>query len=78
MRSIDPYENLANAIVLQAIADYRRLWDRDTEDRDKKKIIKFFRSRWFVILTNIDSDWLIERLEKEADAKRKKTKKQKN
>lgn len=78
MRSIDPYENLANAIVLQAIADYRRLWDRDIEDRDKKKIIKFFRSRWFVILTNIDSDWLIERLEKEADAKRKKTKKQKN
>ena len=78
MRSIDPYENLANAIVLQAIADYRHLWDRDIEDRDKKKIIKFFRSRWFVILTNIDSDWLIERLEKEADAKRKKTKKQKN
>lgn len=78
MRSIDPYENLANAVVQQAIVDYRHLWDRDIDDRDKKKIIKFFRSRWFVILTNIDSDWLIERLEKEADAKRKKTKKQKN
>ena len=78
MRSIDPYENLANAIIMQAIADYRHLWDRDMDDRDKKKILKFFRSRWFVILTNIDPDWLIERLEKEADAKRKKTKKQKN
>lgn len=78
MRSIDPYENLANAVVQQAIVDYRHLWDRDIDDRDKKKIIKFFRSGWFVILTNVDPDWLIERLEKEADAKRKKTKKQKN
>ena len=78
MRSIDPYEHLANAIVLQAIVDYRRLWDRDICDRDKQKIIKFFRSRWFVVLTKIDCEWLIERLEKEADAKRKKVKKQEN
>lgn len=78
MRSIDPYERLANAIVLQAVVDYRRLWDRDINDRDKQKIIEFFRSRWFVVLTKIDCEWLIERLEKEANAKRKKVKKQEN
>ena len=77
-RSIDPYEHLANAIVLQAVVDYRRLWDRDVCDRDKKRIIEFFRSQWFVVLTKLDCEWLIERLEKEADAKRKKVKKQKN
>ena len=78
MRSVDPYERLANAIILQAILDYRRLWDREVTDRDKQRIILFFRSQWFVILTKIDCEWLIERLEKEANAKRKKVKKQEN
>ena len=72
MRSVDPYEDLANGIILQAVADYRRLWDRDINDKDKQRIIEFFRSRWFVILTGIDPEWLIEVLEREANAKRKK------
>ena len=72
MRSVDPYEDLANGIILQAVADYRRLWDRDINDKDKQKIIRFFRSQWFVILTRINADWLIDVLEKEANAKRKK------
>lgn len=78
MRSIDPYERLANAIVVRAVIDYRRLWDRNITDRDKQKIVEFFRSEWFCVLTKIDCDWLIERLEKEANAKRKKVKKQEN
>ena len=71
MRSIDPYEHLANAIILQAVADYRRLWDRGVCDTDKQRIIKFFHSQWFVVLTKIDADWLIDVLEREANAKRK-------
>ena len=70
MRSVDPYEHLANAIILQAVADYRRLWDRDFWDSDKQKIVDFFYSQWFSVLTKIDADWLIGVLEKEANAKK--------
>ena len=72
MRSVDPLEHLANAIILQAVADYRRLWDKDITDHGKQEIISFFRSEWFCVLTKIDCEWLIKRLEKEANAKRKK------
>ena len=56
-----PYENLANAIVLQAVKDYR-LHD------DEKKLVsieRFFRSGWFNTLTSIDPEMLIAKLRKE-------------
>ena len=68
----DPYEELANAIILRAVEDYRDLWFKDKEDGKKQGIIKFFHSRWFSILTKIDPNWLIEKLEEEANARRKK------
>ncbi len=71
MRSIDPLELLANGIVEQAVSDYRRLWNFQKTDYAKRELIEFFYSKWFALLTKIDPDWLIERLEKEADAKRK-------
>lgn len=58
---MDPYENLANAIILQAVKDYR-LHD---DEKEFAVIEKFFRSAWFGILTNIDPEMLIANLRKE-------------
>ena len=71
MRKHDPHEELANAIIKQAVEEYRKLWFADKENNTKQSIIRFFRSEWFSILTTLDPQWLIEKLEDEADAKRK-------
>ena len=55
------YQGLADAIVLQAVEDYRMTDD----DRERKKIERFFRSRWFGVLSGADPDQLIEKLRKE-------------
>ena len=56
-----PYENLANAIVLQAVKDYR-LHD---DEQELASIERFFRSGWFGVLTHIDPEMLISKLRKE-------------
>ena len=56
-----PYENLANAIVLQAVKDYR-LHD---DENELASIERFFRSGWFNTLTSIDPEMLIAKLRKE-------------
>ena len=62
------YEELANAIVLQAVTDWRRVV-RHPNAMDAKLIReeteKFFLSRWFGILTDLDGPQLLERLKKE-------------
>ena len=68
----DPYELLAIAIVVQACEDYRKLWNFKKADYAKRELIEFFHSEWFCVLTKTNPEWLIEELEKEADAKRKK------
>ena len=58
---IKPYENLANAIILQAVNDYR-----NTNSLGKQADIeRFFRSKWFSILTSIDPEFLIAKLNQE-------------
>lgn len=69
MRKHDPYEELANAIIIQAVEEYRKLWFKDKSA--KQHLINFFHSEWFSILTTLDPQWLIEKLEDEADAQRK-------
>ena len=56
-----PYENLANAIVLQAVKDYR-LHD---DEQELASIERFFRSGWFGVLTGINPEMLISKLRKE-------------
>ena len=56
-----PYENLANALVLQAVKDYR-LHD---DERELASIERFFRSGWFSTLTSINPEMLISKLRKE-------------
>ena len=58
------YEKLANAIIMQAVRDYRR-----STDKNKAVIEKFFRSGWFTVLTRLDGEMLIERLRKEGKRK---------
>ena len=54
------YEELANAIILQAVKDYRealRLLSMNPNDksakRDQRNIERFFRSEWFSILSDL-------------------------
>ena len=58
---MDPYEELANAIVLQAVKDYRNA----ELQQDMNEIERFFRSGWFGVLTTIDPEVLIHKLKEE-------------
>ena len=67
------WENFAQAIILQAVKDYRqalKLLRRKPESKRgqalEKEVRKFFQSYWFAHLTDIDSEFLIERLREEA------------
>ena len=70
---MESYENLANAIILQAVKDYREVLARaasysakDCYRRSKDDLEGFFRSGWFGVLTNLDPELLIGRLKQEA------------
>ena len=66
------WEDLANAVVLRAAEDYglacralrRNPYDRRNMKR-KRSLERFFRSRWFAQLTDIDGEMLIKRIRKE-------------
>lgn len=69
----NPYEKLSNAIILQAVSDYRaalRKVKKNPNNRDAideaLQIEKFFRSEWYQVLTSVDGEYLIDRLRKEA------------
>ena len=69
---VDPYEKLANAIILSAVKDYRaarRKLKKRPKNEDAKLVVedceRFFRSDWFKVLTDIDGEALIERLKEE-------------
>lgn len=68
----EPYERLVNAIILQAVSDYRRnlkKLKKNPQNRDVMnnalQIEKFFRSPWYQVLTIVDGEFLIEKLRKE-------------
>lgn len=69
---MDGYKELANAIIIQAVKDYRNAMDRlrfTPNDRaaryEKRTLEKFFCSDWFTILTDLDGEVLLEKLKKE-------------
>ena len=68
----DPYERLANAIVLQAASDYRRNLKKLKKNPQNREVLnavmqieKFFRSSWHQVLTTVDGEFLIQKLRKE-------------
>ena len=72
LTSQEAYEALANAIVIQAVKDYRKVLIRLQKHPrnsmalgEKKSLLNFFKSNYFSILTNIDSGRLISRVERE-------------
>lgn len=65
----DPYEQLANAIILQAVKDYRdalkKLKKRPRYDPAKdmiSEVERFFHSSWYRELTSVDGNFLIKNL----------------
>lgn len=70
--TLDPYEELANAIVEQAAKDYRemrRKLKKNPNDMTARgqmgEVVKFFHSRWFGILTDANPDYILEQLKEE-------------
>jgi len=69
---MDGYEKLANAIILQAVKDYRYALKRlvkyphiDSALYTKREVESFFRSGLFSMLTAIDPEILIQKLNEE-------------
>lgn len=72
---IDPYEALGNAVVLQAVKDYRDAVKKLSHGRKntaaedtKKECEGFFKSSHFNIFTSLDGKVLLSQLEKEVQA----------
>ena len=68
----EPYQDLANAIILMAVKDYRdalkKLKKRPrygpAQDM-KNEVERFFRSDWYRELTSVDGNILIKKLKSE-------------
>jgi hypothetical protein len=70
----DRFSNLANAIILQAVKDYRdalktlKKYPNSIEgNKQKSDGERFFRSKWFSRVTNIDGNMLLKRLKDEEE-----------
>jgi len=68
----EPYELLANAIVLLAVDDYRRALKKLKSNPQYspalytiREVERFFRSRWYAELTSVNPEKLILELKKE-------------
>lgn len=74
VEGISPWQKLANAIVEQAVKDYRMEQARvkanpqnsDHAKAEVRKLERFFRSDWFEVLTDVDGRLILSRLKKEA------------
>ena len=69
---MEPYESLANAIVMQAVKDYRTSLLHSKKRPDNKgyqievaSLERFFRSDWYGELTNLNAEYLIRRVKEE-------------
>ena len=80
---VDCYQNLANAIVLQAVKDYKAVLRRlmrnprnQDAQREKKRLERFFFSQGYGVLTDLDPHRLISGVMKQVrikeDERRKK------
>lgn len=66
----DPYEELANAIVAQAARDYLSALRKGYKGHYQQvSLERFFRSQLYRRLTNVDPEYMITELRKEAKRK---------
>ncbi len=68
----DVYERLANAIILQAVKDYRLALKKLNKHPEsskalyiKKEVEQFFHSDWYASLTTVNPEILIRKLNEE-------------
>lgn len=79
---LTPYENIANAIILQACKDYRRAYRLHVRtyrlgDKPNEKLgelERFFRSDWYRTLTTVDGEYLMKRIRDEVILQQKSNK----
>ena len=71
---MDPYEKLASAIILLAVKDWRKAMSRlrkNPHNMDAQSVRgeteRFFLSRWFGKLTELDGEVLLQKLKEEED-----------
>lgn len=71
---LDPYDSLANGIILQAVKDYRDANKKLARGRKnaeaqqmKNECLRFFRAKWFTALTEVDPKFLIWKLDAEVE-----------
>jgi len=69
---MEPYVSLANAIVMQAVKDYRIALLHLKKRPDNKgyqievaSLERFFRSDWYGEITSLDAEYLIRRIKEE-------------
>lgn len=70
MTNEEGIENLTNAIILQAVKDYRKaLKGFSLNGKSSTAVIvdceRFFRSDWYRQLTNVDGEYLMTTIRKE-------------
>lgn len=75
VRNLSPYEALGNAVVLQAVKDYREAVHKLSRGKKntiaestKQECERFFQSPYFNVFTQLDGKALLSQLEKEVTA----------
>lgn len=73
--NLSPYETLGNAVVLQAVKDYREAVHKLSRGKKntiaestKQECERFFQSPYFNVFTQLDGKALLSQLEKEVSA----------
>lgn len=67
------YRNLASAIVLQAVTDFKRLakkyksgrCNKELVEEEMRSIVGFVKSKWFTCLTDINPELVLKKLQEE-------------
>lgn len=62
----EAYEDLANAIIIQAAKDYRNALRR-VQPEKVAVLEKFFSSEWYRALTDVDGSYLIWKIKEEEE-----------
>lgn len=76
MKEIKSYQRLANGVILQAVADYRKalrgklVIPGQSPERTIKELESFFKSEWFRMLSKIDGETLMNKIKGEKNERR--------
>ncbi len=74
--NFEPWENLANAVIVTAVRDYKRVLvklkrnpNNKAAGKEKQELEGFFYGSWFEMLTNLDPQYLVKRVQKMVEEK---------